>query len=308
MGNPLAVLADEDLPPRDPWASMIMVDLCENIHIHHRDLRTEFSIPEFLEYVEFVEHCRNELARYLIDNPEYEEGVYPDTLVKLGGGARVIEASPRPHRSAYWPDRLLVQLERPGEAEIHVHWRDHRIDLDREQLRAFAAALRAAVKRLDAYESGYESRPVKSIDEVREMQRHEHRPGPRHFKRLVGDARPFVVPEETPTVRTNAEGDRVVAPHWPYKNTVLEHVRSEMRRRGHCLIRAVFDGGDWRAIEGSHRIYAASELDVFVTIQEVDWSYKFQHDNPALGIVTAEDVLSVGDDVRGPTAGYEIES
>lgn len=188
MGNPLTVLAEADLPPRKPWSSMILADLCENIHIHHRDLRTEFSIPEFLEYVAKVERSRDALLRYLKANPEYEEGAYPDTVLKLDAGASVIEESPQPYRSAYFPDRLLIQLEKPGEAEIHVHWRDRRMDLDREQLRVFADAFGEAVKRLDEWEAahGYEPKTPLTLAEVRKTQEHRWpQPGPGHFKELT---------------------------------------------------------------------------------------------------------------------------
>ena len=192
MGKPLTVLAETELPPRRPYNSMILVDICENVHIHHREVRTEFTVPEFREYVDTLVRKRCELEEYLATNPEYEEGAYGDTVWKVGGGPHVIDASPEPNRSAYWPDRLLVQLERPGDHEVHVHYRDRRLDLWRDELRVLASALHEAVRALDHWESehGYTPKPAKSLDGIqREIDRHHvPMPGPGHFRSLVEDS------------------------------------------------------------------------------------------------------------------------
>lgn len=168
---------------------MILVDLCENIHIHHREMRTEFTIAEFREYTDWLAHTRAEVEKYLADNPEYMEDACGDTVWKVAGGPHLIEESPKPHESAYYPDRLLVQLETPKDHEIHVHYRDRRLDLWRDELRVLTATLNKAVERLDAYEEahGYESRPPKTLEDIRRAidRHHQPRPGPGHFRGLV---------------------------------------------------------------------------------------------------------------------------
>lgn len=168
---------------------MILVDLCENIHIHHREMRTEFTIAEFREYVDRLVEMKAEVEVYLADNPEYEEDAYHDTVWKVGGGPHLIQASPKPHRSAYYPDRLLVQLETPKDHEIHIHYRDRRLDLWRDELRVLARTLNEAVEQLDAHEDrhGYRSRPPKSLSDIRReiAKHHRDRPGPGHFAGLL---------------------------------------------------------------------------------------------------------------------------
>jgi hypothetical protein len=117
-----------------------------------------------------------------------------------------------------------------------------------------------------------------------------------------------MVPDHEPWVRVNEErGKWLVAPHWPFKPVLLSYVKREMASRGHCLVRAVRERHRWFAIEGSHRIWAASKLGVVVTIQPVERTYLVQHDNPELGIVTAGSIVDVGPEIRGPTACYRIE-
>lgn len=189
MGNPLKVLAEAELPRRWPWNSMILVDLCENIHIHYREVRFEFTMPEFREYTDWIAHTREEVEKYLADNPEWEEDAYGDTVWKVGGGPHLLTESPEPNKSAYYPNRLLVQLETPKDHEIHVHYRNMRLDLSRQELRYLAATLANAVEQLNRYERthGYQSRPPKSLDEIKAAiaKHHQKRPGPGHFKGLV---------------------------------------------------------------------------------------------------------------------------
>lgn len=125
----------------------------------------------------------------------------------------------------------------------------------------------------------------------------------------MSPARPYRIPEEDPpVVLSPTEGRFLIAPHWPFDDHALNACRYVMWKRGHCLIRAVKShGGEWYAIEGSHRIYVAWERQTPVTIQPVDKGYRLQHDNPDLGIVTAADILAVGPEIRGPQARYKIK-
>ena len=123
----------------------------------------------------------------------------------------------------------------------------------------------------------------------------------------MSPSRPYVIPDGVPIVQSHTEGNWLIAPHWPFDPTALDACRYAMWKRGYCLIRAVKShGGEWYAIEGSHRIYVAWERDVPLTLQPVTKDYLVQHDNPDLGIVTAAQILAVGDHIRGPEARYRI--
>ena len=53
--------------------------------------------------------------------------------------------------------------------------------------------------------------------------------------------------------------------------------------------------------------WQARELGIPIDVQPVDRSYRLQHDNPGLGIVTAGYIIDVGPRVRGPEALYRME-
>jgi hypothetical protein len=117
-------------------------------------------------------------------------------------------------------------------------------------------------------------------------------------------ARRYIVPVK-PKVTLDVEGAYLIAPHWPFDRDVLEIVRAEMRRRGCVVIRAMWDGDGWRGIEGSHRTFVASQTGTTVSIQRVEPEYRFQHDEPEFGIVTAAWLLdSCQTSKRGRVARY----
>jgi hypothetical protein len=190
MGDTLKVLAEAALPDRVPLAGRILVDLCENVHIHHRDWRQEFSTAEFFEHLALLKRYGEQLRRYLDANPEYREDLYPDTILKCGPD--LLQASPAPNVSRYSPRRLRVELVRAHSmGEVHIHWRDHRLDLDREQLRTAAATFQAAVRALDDYEArhAYPPAPTLTMAEVEDLDSRPRPPvpGPGHFARLLDD-------------------------------------------------------------------------------------------------------------------------
>lgn len=118
--------------------------------------------------------------------------------------------------------------------------------------------------------------------------------------------RRYIVPPTTPSVVSPSGGSVIQAPHWPFDREALRVVEAEMTRRGHCLIRAVRYGDEWRAIEGSHRLWVASMTRTPVEVQAVAADYLVQHDNPDVGIVTAAYLISPERKGRGPAARYRI--
>ena len=117
-----------------------------------------------------------------------------------------------------------------------------------------------------------------------------------------------MVPPAAPTVKVDVGGKRLRVPHWPYNRAVLVAVEAEMKRRGCCVIRALRVSEDeWYAMEGAHRVWVASRLGVTITIQPVLPTYNVQHDNEALGIVTAGYLVDKRRERgRGPKAYYNL--
>ena len=80
MGSVKIDLCKKNLPDREKHNSRMFIDLAENIHIHHREFRTVFSINEFLEYCDILEKSKISALEYLENNVNYKEHKYPTTL------------------------------------------------------------------------------------------------------------------------------------------------------------------------------------------------------------------------------------
>lgn len=173
----MEALAEAVLPDREAHHSRSLVDLSENVHVHHRDHRQEFTLDEFLEYAEMIEEARRSLRAYLAKHPEYREQEVFKTIHVAGGDERLfglIENSPAPNESAYWPHRARIELLHPSmRDEVHVHLRDHRTNMSRWDLRMLATLFAQAVRALDAWEASndYPMRPERIRTMAEECER-----------------------------------------------------------------------------------------------------------------------------------------
>jgi hypothetical protein len=162
----------------------MLVDLCENVHIHTRELRQEFSVAEFFEHVHVLEVAAKDLRRYLDLNPEYEEGAHKDLIAFIGDTPHLLVESPQPNESAYFAHRLAIELTAPhAMGAVHLHWRDYRIHLSRAELRLLADALQEAAQKLGEYEQkhGFTDKAQHSMDSLRKAAQKKPKPGRGHF-------------------------------------------------------------------------------------------------------------------------------
>lgn len=67
---------------------------------------------------------------------------------------------------------------------------------------------------------------------------------------------------------------QIILPHNHYDKAHLDAVKAEMEHLGAPTIKAVWMDtyGAWVALEGSHRIRAASSLGIKPVIDEIEWS------------------------------------
>ena len=155
MGEIRKILVNKTLPPRDKHHARLFVDLCENVHIHFRDIRTVFSTDEFFEYVDTVTRSAKDLRRYLRWHPQYrEQEIFSPIMVALGPEqqTRPLGQSPQPNQSTYFDARLQIELQAESVIdEIHIHFRDYRLAMSREVFRAFAEAMGTATVTLDGF-------------------------------------------------------------------------------------------------------------------------------------------------------------
>lgn len=157
MGRTKIELARERMPPRLAHNSRLFVDLCENIHIHYRELRIIFSLSEFFEFADILQMSQSDVRNYLASNSEYKEQAYPTTIMIAGGKNRqkaLLQNSPKPNESVYDNFDFVIELMEETETdEIQVHWRDYRLAIPRSHLRIVAHAFGEAVHELDKFES-----------------------------------------------------------------------------------------------------------------------------------------------------------
>jgi len=156
MGEVKKFLTTCELPERELHNSRMFIDLAENIHIHFREYRTVFSLDEYFEYADIILKSTEDVRNYLSQNPEYKESTYPDLLQIAGGRQRVkqfLKNSPAPNKSEYYNNNFAIELQDEKEVdEIHVHYRDFRIALNRNTFRKFASEVNHAWYELIKFE------------------------------------------------------------------------------------------------------------------------------------------------------------
>tara|TARA_Y100000034_G_C6909175_1_gene423059 strand:+ start:5536 stop:6336 length:801 start_codon:yes stop_codon:yes gene_type:complete len=109
MGNIRQVLYNQEVP-KSMLNNRLTVELCENVHVHYRNLRLEFSKEEFLF---LLKHLKG------VDEEIIENFDYGDNFQSL------VETFELPE-STEFDDRL--QIEEQVEGHYHVHYRNLRIE------------------------------------------------------------------------------------------------------------------------------------------------------------------------------------
>jgi hypothetical protein len=130
------------IPPRNVTPTGIWGDVCENIHLHFRNLRLEFSEKEWANFRAAVHFIGMGVEKCLADDyPDWEEGD-PNFLVQI-----MHNESFKPH-SKHHPNRLTVEEQRDG--TFHIHYRDLRLHLSHTEFCEFADGMRTAINHIEA--------------------------------------------------------------------------------------------------------------------------------------------------------------
>ena len=156
MGSVKKILSKSKLSNRETHHSRMFVDLAENIHIHHREFRTIFSLDEYFEYVDILTNSTKDVRAYLEQNKDYQEMKFPTTLMIAGGNAKqlkYLQNSPKPNESQYFANDLVIELQDEFVTdEVQIHYRDFRIALDRSRFREVAESFKKALNTLNEFE------------------------------------------------------------------------------------------------------------------------------------------------------------
>lgn len=139
MGEIRKLLAGNVMERRSITATGIWVDLCENIHLHYRNLRLEFSEKEWAQFIHAV-HMLGQAELHTAHQHNYREGD-PNFLVQCHYN------QPLSGDSTYFPNRLTVEEQFDG--TYHVHYRDLRLHLSRREFMTVACAFEQALRRIN---------------------------------------------------------------------------------------------------------------------------------------------------------------
>jgi len=189
MGQIKKLLAASQVDPRGITAESIWTDLCEDVHLHYRNLRLDFSEMEFAAFRAAINHLGMVLEKCSIEN-HYREGD-PNFLIQQ------IFNSPLKSDSDYYPNRVTIEAQKDN--TVHFHYRDLRIHWSQSEFIAIASMFVHALESFNniprwPYEvpekTLFRSVPIDLIQPFDEGHRplcidDEHRAGIEYVKELI---------------------------------------------------------------------------------------------------------------------------
>jgi len=142
LGHIKKLLSGKTIPKRSMTPCSIWTDLCENIHLHYRNLRLEFSETEWAHFRAAINHLGKAVERCSVENG-YEEGD-PNFLIQ-----QVYNFSLKPD-SDYYKNRSTIELQRDD--TVHFHYRDLRLHWSKREFVEIANMFVDAVGKFNAVE------------------------------------------------------------------------------------------------------------------------------------------------------------
>lgn len=113
MGTIKTIIENREVPiPK--FNRRITVELCENVHLHYRNIRLEFKKEEFLTILKFLKT----LDEDKIKNFPYGTNKFDYILVENDILSNETEFNNR------------LQIEEQAEGHFHLHYRNLRIEVD----------------------------------------------------------------------------------------------------------------------------------------------------------------------------------
>lgn len=260
MGSVRKFLHQSTLPPRESHHSRMFIDLAENIHIHHREYRTVFSLPEYFEYAEIVNRSTQDVRNYLEQNDDYQEGAYPTTLMIAGGSEQQLKFLTGANQSAYYDGDFAIELQDEYVTdEIHIHYRDFRIALSRENFKEMAAGFTEAVETLTTYESE---------NEIKREQHHDHVIEDFNASKDKDYQTKIMGVRKVPLASIGSHWYQDLLRDWEPNARAIKDLRSATENATPVLLSIEADGRHL-IVDGHHRVYAAlkngsTEIDAVV--------------------------------------------
>lgn len=204
MGKIKRQLALKDLNPRCVTPNHLYMDLCEDVHIHYRNIRFDMTVKEWALFIAMLNQIQV-AADQVMTQTKYQEGD-PNFMMQI------MPKNTLCADSEYFPNRLSIEWQEGN--TIHIHYRDLRLDLDFNEFLIFAKAMGEAVANLtkpnafEAVKDITEPALIKvAVDEIQpydnghrpgEMNK-EHREGIEICKKLIADGkriRPILITKD----------------------------------------------------------------------------------------------------------------
>lgn len=142
MGDIKKVLAMKDIAPRVISSETVWADLCEDIHLHIRNIRFDFSELEWAHFRAAINTLGITVERIAVEK-KYKEGD-PNYLIQARYDV------PIKANTAYYPNRVLIELNRDN--TVHFHYRDLRLHWSSEEFDRIADMFIEAKKNFDNLE------------------------------------------------------------------------------------------------------------------------------------------------------------
>lgn len=203
MGEIKKMLAMSEIEPRTITPNGIWCDLCEDIHLHFRNTRFDFSEVEWAEFRAAVNNLGMAVEKTSEDK-NYREGD-PNYLIQFMFNHSLKSDS------QYYPNRCLIELQRDN--TVHFHYRDLRLHWTISEFKTIAKMF---IEALNAFKYQREfpykniTEPVRDWIDIDLIQPYdaghramaideEHRDGIEHVKILINQGkiiRPILVSAE----------------------------------------------------------------------------------------------------------------
>jgi len=255
MGAIKLYLSRKKLKDRELHNSRLFVDLCENIHIHYREYRFVFSIDEFFEFIDVLIMSMKDIRNYLYQNPDYKEMEYANTVMIACGENRQIKFlknSPKPNCSAYNNNDLNIELQEECITdEIHVHYRDFRIVLNRENFKDVAEVFIEAYNNLIKFENNHNYIRKKHTDRAIKS----------FNTKITKDDIPFGI-KKIKTEDIKSHWYKNLNKNWLPNKDYVKHLKHKFRNGAWIppiLVTQNYEGA-YYIIDGHHRYYTVVEL------------------------------------------------
>ena len=112
MGEIRRVIYKTEALPTPPHNNRLTVECCENVHLHYRNIRLEFSADEFLFLLQKLKTINEDEIR----NFKYGPNEFRSVVMTMG----------LPEKTEF---NKRLQLESQTNGDIHIHYRNLRIEL-----------------------------------------------------------------------------------------------------------------------------------------------------------------------------------